>query len=318
MIHGQTKLIPANLSVLMLYGLVFCLSSFTCKSQPSRTKIQQEEIYVAIDFTKDGLFTSGIEGPAYVDGYLYVVNFNTQGTIGVVDPDGDCDLFVTLPEGSVGNGIRSNDLGDLFIADYTHHNVLKIDRSSRHIEIYAHSDSMNQPNDLAIRSDGILFASDPNWKEGTGQLWRIDTDGSVHLLEQGMGTSNGVEVSADEKHLYVNESGQRTVWRYDLSDDGSVTGKILFHQFTDFGMDGMRCDSQGNLFITRHGKGTIAVMDAEGDLIHEVVLQGKKPSNIAFGGKDGRTCYVTLQDRGCIEKFRSEYPGRSFYLRMRK
>ena len=316
--YSQTKLIPANASVMVFYGLLFCLVLSACETRPSSPKVPVEEIYVASDFTNEGLFTSGIEGPAYVDGFLYAVNFDTQGTIGVVDSDGRCALFVTLPEGSIGNGIRCNDLGDLFIADYTKHNVLKIDRTSRNIEIYAHSDSMNQPNDLAIRSDGTLFASDPNWKEGTGQLWRIDTDGTVHLLEHSMGTCNGIEVSADEKHLYVNESVQRTIWRYDLSDDGNISGKILLHRFTDFGMDGMRCDSKGNLFVTRHGKGTVAILNPKGELAQEVVLVGKKPSNIAFGGQDGRTCYVTLQDRGCFEKFRAEYPGRSHYLRMRK
>ena len=76
----------------------------------------------------------------------------------------------------------------------------------------------------------------------------------------------------------------------------------------------MRCDTAGNLFITRHGKGTVAVLSTEGKLLQEVVLHGKKPSNIAFGGKDGRTCYITLQDRGCFETFRAEHPGRAFEM----
>ncbi|NND32968.1 MAG: SMP-30/gluconolactonase/LRE family protein [Saprospiraceae bacterium] len=269
---------------------------------------------MAKDFTTPGLFTPGIEGPAFVEGMLYAVNFSTQGTIGMVNSDGECALFVTLPEGSIGNGIRCNDLGDLFVADYTKHNVLKIDRQRKSIEVYAHNDSMNQPNDLAIRSDGTLFASDPNWQEGTGKLWRIDTDGSTHLLEQNMGTTNGIELSPDDKYLYVNESVQRNVWRYDLADDGTISNKMKFHEFPDFGMDGMRCDNQGNLFVTRHGKGTVAILSPSGDLVREVALQGKKPSNIAFGGRDGRSCYIPLQDRGCFEVFRSEFPGRSHEL----
>lgn len=298
--------------------LLLISASFGCKSQSGKGSASNgEELYVAKDFTAEGLFTSGIEGPAYIDGTIYAVNFGKEGTIGSVDSEGRCYLFVTLPEGSVGNGIRGNDLGDLFIADYTGHNVLKIDRISKNIEIYAHHDSMNQPNDLAIRSDGMLFASDPNWKEGTGQLWRIDTDGTVYLLEKDMGTTNGIEVSANERYLYVNESVQRKVWRYDLSDNGGISNKILLHEFSDFGMDGMRCDTKDNLYITRHGKGTVAILSPDGELIREVGLMGKKPSNIAFGGKDGRTCFVTLQDRGSFESFRSEHAGRAFHLRMR-
>jgi sugar lactone lactonase YvrE len=88
----------------------------------------------------------------------------------------------------------------------------------------------------------------------------------------------------------------------------------LFHQFEDFGMDGMRCDVDGNLYVTRHGKGTVAKLSPEGKLLLEVKLKGKKPSNIAFGGSDGKTAYITLQDRGYIETFRVENPGRSFRL----
>ena len=77
-------------------------------------------------------------------------------------------------------------------------------------------------------------------------------------------------------------------------------------------MDGMRCDVLGNLYITRYGKGTVAKLSPEGELLLEIQMKGKKPSNIAFGGKDGRTAYVTLQDRGYIETFKVENPGRSF------
>ena len=129
-----------------------------------------------------------------------------------------------------------------------------------------------------------------------------------------MGTTNGIEVSPGEDLLYVNESVQRGVWAYDLSADGHVSGKRLLIQFDDFAMDGMRCDVEGNLYITRHGKGTIAKVSPEGELLLEVQLTGKLASNIAFGGPDGRTCYVTLQDRGNIEVFRVEAPGRAWQL----
>ena len=74
----------------------------------------------------------------------------------------------------------------------------------------------------------------------------------------------------------------------------------------------MRCDVDGNLYITRYGKGTVAKLSPEGKLLLEVQMKGKKPSNIAFGGKDGKTAYITLQDRGYIETFRVEKAGRSF------
>lgn len=287
-------------------GLLSCLFFCHCRAE-------EEVLYTAGDFTAEHEFTGGIEGPATdANGQLYVVNFGEEGTIGQVTPEGQSSLFVKLPEGSTGNGIRLNSAGHLLVADYTGHNVLEIDPATKAVSVYAHSDSLNQPNDLAIAKNQLLFLSDPNWKASTGNLWRVDTDGSITRLEADMGTTNGVEVSPDENKLYVNESVQRRVWVYDLSPDGAVSNKRLLIEFPDFGMDGMRCDREGNLYITRHGKGTVAIVSPAGELLHEVVLQGKKPSNITFGGPDGRTCYVTLQDRGCLETFRTEFPGRSF------
>jgi sugar lactone lactonase YvrE len=124
-----------------------------------------------------------------------------------------------------------------------------------------------------------------------------------------------VEVSPDETKLYVNESVQRNVWVYDLSEAGEISNKQLLIRFPDFGMDGMRCDTEGNLYITRHGKGTVAIVSPDGLLLKEVITKGKKPSNIAFGGPDGRTCYVTLQDRGNVETFRADFPGRVWSMR---
>lgn len=273
----------------------------------------EESLYLSADFTPEQEFTSGIEGPACDrEGNIYVVNFARQGTIGKVTPEGISSLFVELPKGSIGNGIRINREGRLFVADYTNHNVLSIDPSGGEIEIYAHNPLMNQPNDLAITRNQTLFLSDPNWKESTGNLWRVDPDGTIKQLEANMGTTNGIEVSPDESQLYVNESVQRKVWVYDLSPAGEISNKRLLIEFPDFGMDGMRCDQNGNLYITRHGKGTVAVVSPDGELIREITLKGKKPSNIAFGGPDGKTCYVTLQDRGCLESFRVDTPGNAW------
>jgi gluconolactonase len=171
---------------------------------------------------------------------------------------------------------------------------------------------MNQPNDIAITSTDIIFASDPCWKDSTGNLWRVSPTSELTLMEAKMGTTNGVEVSPQNKFLYVNESIQRRIWRYNLDRQGNISNKTLFYTFPDFGMDGMRCDQKGNLYVTRHGKGTVVVLSPKGKLLREITMKGKLPSNIAFGGNDGKTCYVTLQDRGCVEVFRGEFAGREY------
>ncbi len=274
-----------------------------------------EALFVARDLTAPGSFTRGAEGPAVdAEGNIYAVNFERQGTIGRITPAGEGSVFVELPEGSIGNGIRFDSRGDMLVADYNAHNVLRIDMATRAVSVLVHVPAMNQPNDLAITSGDIIFASDPNFRERSGQFWRIERDGRPVLLETGMGTTNGIEVSPGEDRLYVGESRQGNIWAYDLSPMGEISNKRLLHHFDDFGLDGIRTDIAGRLYVTRQNKGTVAILSPEGELVREVALTGLKPSNIAFGGPDGRTCYVTMQDRGCIETFRTDTPGRAWVM----
>ena len=268
-----------------------------------------EAAYQATDFTGEQLFSRNIEGPAWKDGYLYVVNFGRDGTIGRVDENGHAELFANLPEGSTANSIRFNREGDMLMADFTGHNILKLDMGTRAVTVFAHDSLFSQPNDIAINAAGQVFASDPGWERGTGRIWRIDPDGSTHILADSLGTANGITFSPDEKTLYVSESDQRMVWAYRVDENGMLQEKRKFKEFPDFKLDGMKCDNTGNLYITRYDKGAVVIYTPDGVLIGEVLMRGKKVSNITFGGPDGKTCFVTLQDRGCIETFRSEFSG---------
>lgn len=267
-------------------------------------------------FTVPQEFTSNCEGPAVdADGNIYAVNFAQDGTIARISRRGKTSFFITLPKGSTGNGIRFGDVNTFYIADFTGHNVLKANLETREVSVYAHEPRMNQPNDLAITRSGHIFCSDPNWKEGTGQVWHVPPGGATaRRVAENMGTTNGIEVSPDEKTLYVNESVQRNVWAFDLATDGTLSNKRLLLQFEDGGMDGMRCAINGNLYITRHGKGEVAVVSPAGRVLKTIPTIGKKVSNICFGGRKGKTCYITLQDRGCLETFKAKAPGREWVM----
>ncbi|MEO2036844.1 MAG: isochorismatase family protein [Planctomycetaceae bacterium] len=272
-----------------------------------------EPLWTSRPLTQPNAFTSGIEGPACDPaGNILAVNFEKQGTIGRVSPDGSAELYVILPEGSTGNGIRFDKDGNFFVADYTGHNILKVDSKNRKVTTLAHQDQMNQPNDIAIAPDGTLYASDPAWDEGTGQLWRIDADGTVTRLAQDMGTTNGIEVSPDGHTLYVNESVQRNVWAFDITPEKQLTNKRLIKKFPDHGFDGMRCDVDGNLYIARYGEGTVVKMSPAGEILRKVNVLGARPSNLCFGGPDGCTVYVTQVDGARLVSFRTDRPGRAW------
>jgi len=290
----------------MIQRVVFLGLSFLITSGISA----DEALFVATPLTRPTEFTPGIEGPACnAAGDVFAVNFAKQQTVGRVSPEGQGEVFATLPGTSTGNGIRFNRAGVMFIADYVNHNILAIDPGSRKARAFAHHDEMNQPNDLAIGPDATLYASDPNWGDGTGQLWRIGTAGRVTRLAEKMGTTNGIEVSPDGKTLYVNESKQRNVWAFNITAQGTLAEKRLVKQFPDHGFDGMRCDVDGNLYITRYGKGVVAVMSPAGKVLREIDVLGAKPSNLCFGGPDGRTVYVTEVEHTRLVKFRVDRPG---------
>lgn len=268
--------------------------------------------FKAKDFTRENLFTENCEGPNYRNGKLYVVNFQKDGTVGVVDADGNAELFVTLPEGSTANAIQFNSKGEMLLADFTGHNILKVDMSTKVVSIFVHDSLFNQPNDLCINSRDQIFASDPSWKTSTGKVWRIDVDGQHQVVADSMGTTNGITLSPDEKILYVNESVQRKIWKFDVDASGNLSNKTLFKEYPDHGFDGMKCDNEGNLYVTRYGAGQVDVLNPNGEVIHTVQFKGKKTSNIAFGGPKGKTCFVTLQDRKCVEVFESKVAGKNF------
>lgn len=251
------------------------LLTISCLLLTVVSNAQQAE---SMDLLPEGTFTLGIEGPAVdKDGNLYAVNYAKQGTIGMIRPDGTHDIFVTLPEGSVGNGIRFDKNGFMYVADYTGHNIFRVDLQTKEFFVFAHDSTMNQPNDIAIAPNGILYASDPDWKSGTGKLWMITSDGLITCIETGMGTVNGIEVCPDGKWLYVGESLERRVLAFSINEDGTLGNRQIFCTFPDFGLDGMRCDVKGNLYITRYDKGTVVVFSPEGKLLKEIQHNHGRP-----------------------------------------
>lgn len=279
---------------------------------------QDEELFVAKPFTAEGSFTAEIEGPA-VDqkGNIYAVSFARKPTIGRVTPDGKGEVFVEFTQGSLGNGIRFDRKGNMYVADYANHNILIVDTKTRKFKVFAHEPSMSQPNDIAMAPDDTIYASDPDWNAGTGRVWHIDRGGRVRQVAGGMGTTNGIEVSPDGKYLYVNETVQRNIWVFDILPDHTLANKRLLIDFPDHGFDGMRADMDGNLYITRHGKGTVVVVTQNGNIRREIPVLGSKPSNLCFGGPDGRTVYVTEMEKQRLVQFRVEIPGEE-WARWRK
>ena len=282
----------------------------------------QETPFQSKPITPAGEYTFGIEGPAAdAQGNLYVVNFGKPGTIGKLAAGASqSELFAVLPEGSIGNAIRFDREGHMFVADYKKHNIFLVGPDGKQVETYFHSDDFNQPNDMTIAADGAIYASDPHWKLREGQIWRISrsADGTIAgekmTADRKMSTTNGIDLSPDGKTLYVGESDTREIWSYRI-DGSKLLSPKLVQRFDDFGIDGLRTDTEGNLLVARILKGTIAVLTPRGKLKREIKLSAAEPTNLAFGGNDGKTVYVTQRKGGFIESFRTDRPGREYCFR---
>ena len=298
-------------------SVLACLAGFVALRG---AEAAEPALFESRQLTPSGEYTGGIEGPA-VDaaGTLYVVNFGRQGTIGKLRLGATrSELFVTLPGGSIGNGIRFDREGRMYIADFKQHNVLVIEAGQSAPQVYFHSDRFNQPNDLAVASDGILFASDPRFPH-SGQIWRIvrgpdgKAGGEVMSSERSMGATNGIDLSPDGATLYVSEADTREVWAYRL-DGTKLAAPRLVKKFDAFELDGLRTDLDGKIFVARPLNGTVAILapDKTPDtaLVREVPLRGKVPTNLTFGGPDGKSVFVTQKDGKFIETFRTDRPGR--------
>jgi signal peptidase len=222
----------------------------------------QEALFESRQITERDKFGPHIEGPA-VDaaGNLYVPNFGQDGTIGKLAPGAsEFELFTTLnppptpAKIRIGNGIRFDRQGRMYIADFNRHNVFVIEAGERTPQLYFTSGDFHQPNDLAIAADGTLYASDP---PAPGRIWRITRGpdgkgrGKIMSSSRTMGTTNGLDLSPDGKTLYVSESNTRQLWSYRIDGNKLRDHKLVtkFEVSPKSEVDGLRTDLDGRIFL---------------------------------------------------------------------
>lgn len=177
----------------------------------------------------------------------------------------------------------------------------------------------NSPNDIAARSNGQLFFTDPCYGDRStmeldhDSVYRIDPDGKITRLitQPQIQRPNGIALSPNEKILYLVDScpvagGNRKIWAFDLADDGSVSNQRLFWDFAPGrGGDGMCVDAKGRLFIAagiirpRHQHETVQVppgvhiFSPDGESLGRIPVPEDVITNCTFGGPDLKTLYIT-------------------------
>ncbi len=161
---------------------------------------------------------------------------------------------------------------------------------------------LNSPNDLVISRDGSIYFTDPPYgikKEDIRQpvngVYRYK-DGKLTRLIEDFDMPNGLAFSPDQKTLYIADSSSRChVRAFDVLPDGTLANGRLFAEpqgDQPGGPDGMKVDVRGNLWTT--GPGGVWVYSKEG-VLQGVVWTPEVPANLAFGGPDGKTLFITAR-----------------------
>ena len=257
---------------------------------------------------------SFLEGPLFDrHGNLYVTDI-PFGRIFRISPDKQWELLIQY-EGEP-NGLKWLQDGVLLIADYLN-GLMQLNVGTGEIEPYLprrQSESFRGVNDLTFDSQGNLYFTDQGQTglhDPTGRVYRLSPHGKLDALLVNVPSPNGLVLTPDEKVLYVAATRGNEIWRTPIMPDGGVA-KVgrFFMSHGPMGPDGLAMDAEGCLFIANPGLGCVWRINGQGAPTHVWSSPtGHAITNLAFGGKDNRTVFVTESETGTIMTFEAPVAG---------
>jgi gluconolactonase len=286
------------------------------------------------------------EGPVWIPaGYLLFAEIPSN-SIRKWTPGGGVTTFMQ-PSGYKGaapfpgpepgsNGMTLDSRGRLTVAGHAQRDVWRLEHVDPKAQVTVLADTyegkqLNSPNDLAYKSDGSLYFTDPPYglpklEEDPGKqvpfagVYRVmgaeaqepgapPDHSKLELLVKDLPRPNGIAFSPDEKYLYVNNSAPKKIWmRYTVKADGTLTdGKLLFDATSDTrdgAPDGMKVDTKGNIYSA--GPGGVWIFSPEGKHLGTLDIP-ERVGNVAWGGADHKTLYVAASSS--IYRITLKIPG---------
>jgi gluconolactonase len=152
--------------------------------------------------------------------------------------------------------------------------------------------ALNGPNDIIVRHDGTLYFTDPNYVSSTQpkqNVFRRAPDGTLFVVDDTLEKPNGIALSPTQDVLYVTSAQDGYINRYDVAADGTTSNK---RKFVDVpAPDGIAVDDAGNLYVAST---KVEVFRADGTRVGAIDVP-QQPANVAFGGADRRSLYITAR-----------------------
>jgi gluconolactonase len=199
------------------------------------------------------------------------------------------------------NGLAYDGEGRLLLAQTGLRRIARLDSTGAQTSLAAlyGGKRLNSPNDMAVKSDGSIFFTDPPFDIPEGEdaelgfagIYRITPSGALQLLDSSLSLPNGICFSPDETKLFVAESEARLIYVWDVRGDSVITNKRRFASISPPGYaDGMKMDTRGNLFCT--GPLGVWVFAPDGEVLDTILVPGN-PTNCGWGEPDRKTLYIT-------------------------
>ncbi|MBD3184739.1 SMP-30/gluconolactonase/LRE family protein [Candidatus Poribacteria bacterium] len=241
------------------------------------------------------------EGPVWHhDGYLLFSDIPAN-TIYKLTLDHKLEVFRN-PSGN-SNGLALDSKGRLVACEHGNRRV-SLTKADDEVITLAEAykvKNLNSPNDLAIKSDGSIYFTDPPYGVQSDQreldfqgVYKISPEGKISLLLDDFEKPNGLVFSPDEKVLYIADTARKHVKAFDVKPDGSLTNMRIFVDSVvedNHGPDGMKVDENGNLYVAA---GVTWIFDSSGNHIGSIKTP-EAPANCAFGGPDNKTFFITAR-----------------------
>jgi gluconolactonase len=243
-----------------------------------------------------------------------------EGVLDVRNPSNKC------------NGMTYDGAGNLYVCEHVTSSLVMETAAGERKVLATHwqGKELNSPNDVVVRSDGIVYFTDPTYGrmpvfglERKQELdyqgvYRLARDGTLHCEADDFSQPNGLCFSPDEKLLYVNDTTRAHIRMFDVAPDGSLSHSRLFAERIGTGdynggvVDGMKCDEHGNIYVT--GPRGIWVIGARGKHLGVIRLP-EIVGNLNWGGRDWNELYCACSTS--IYRVRMNVRGNQVaYMRM--
>lgn len=267
-----------------------------------------------LQLIKEGF--SGTEGPVTLPDGSLIFTETQANRITRIAEDGSTSVFVEGSNGSNGLGFTSN--GDLYAVQVakTRVGIVFPPPKARTLADNYEGKPFGRPNDLVVDQKGHVYFTDSgaNGPLQAGQpepavpaVYRISAKGELKRLVADIERPNGIQLSPDEKVLYVANTYGEHLLAYDIAPDGSLGPRRQFAKLDGWrktdtggtsGADGLAVDAEGRVYVASNLG--IQVFSSKGEALGTIALP-KQPQNLAFAGEDKKTLYVV--GRGAAYRF---------------